>query len=48
ESMRGKKIDMEQIKAKVREQGYGDIDEIAYAEYSEDGTLYIVPMGEKT
>ncbi|WP_025682109.1 YetF domain-containing protein [Paenibacillus maysiensis] len=48
ESMRGKKIDMEQIKAKIREQGYDDIDEIAYAEYSEDGTLYIVPMGEKT
>lgn len=44
ESMRGKTIDIEEIKAKVREQGYNSIDEIAYAELSEDGTLHIVPM----
>lgn len=44
ESMRGKTIDIGEIKAKVREQGYDSIDEIAYAELSEDGTLHIVPM----
>jgi uncharacterized membrane protein YcaP (DUF421 family) len=42
--MRGKSIDIEEIKVKVREQGYDSIDEIAYAEFSEDGTIHIVPM----
>ncbi|WP_226000082.1 DUF421 domain-containing protein [Paenibacillus sp. BJ-4] len=46
ESMRGKQIDKEQTMKKVREQGYDSIDEIAYAEYGEDGTLHIVPMKE--
>ncbi|MDP1512718.1 DUF421 domain-containing protein [Paenibacillus sp. CMAA1739] len=48
ESMRGKTIDVELIKAKAREQGYDSIDEIAYAELSEDGTLHVVPMKENT
>ncbi|MGG4217940.1 DUF421 domain-containing protein [Paenibacillus jamilae] len=47
ESMRGKTIDVEGIKVKAREQGYESIDEIAYAELSEDGTLHVVPTNEK-
>ncbi|WDM24188.1 YetF domain-containing protein [Paenibacillus polymyxa] len=46
ESMRGKTIDVELIKVMAGEQGYDSIDEIAYAELSEDGKLHVVPMKE--
>lgn len=41
ESMLGKQINLEEIKAKAREQGYESLDEIAYAEYTDDGELNI-------
>ncbi|MBT2770873.1 DUF421 domain-containing protein [Halomonas sp. ISL-60] len=42
-SMRGKQIDMDKVKMEIQKQGYDHIKDIAYAEYSEDGTLYIIP-----
>ncbi|WP_339809806.1 DUF421 domain-containing protein [Paenibacillus sp. FSL R7-0189] len=46
ESMRGRSMNKEQIKERVREQGYNCIEDIAYAEYKEDGTLYILPKNK--
>lgn len=46
ESMRGRAMNKEQIKERVREQGYNCIEDIAYAEYKEDGTLYILPKNK--
>lgn len=42
-SMQGKQIDIEQVEKQIREQGYSRIEEIDYAEYGEDGALYIIP-----
>lgn len=41
ESMLGKQINLEEIRAKAREQGYDSLDDIAYAEYADDGKLHI-------
>lgn len=46
ESMRGRSMNKEQIQERVREQGYNCIEDIAYAEYKEDGTLYILPKNK--
>lgn len=43
ESMRGRPMSKEQIRAWVKEQGYNRIEDIAYAEIKEDGTLFIIP-----
>lgn len=45
ESMRGRPMSKEQIRAWVKEQGYNRIEDIAYAEIKEDGTLFIIPKG---
>ncbi|MCF7754059.1 DUF421 domain-containing protein [Paenibacillus xylanexedens] len=42
-SMRGKQIDPDKVRMEMQKQGYNDIKDIAYAEYSEDGMLYIIP-----
>lgn len=42
-SMRGKQIDPDKVRMEMQKQGYNDIKDIAYAEYSEDGLLYIIP-----
>lgn len=47
ESMRGRPMRKVQIQEWVREQGYKRIEDIAYAEYKEDGTLYIIPKDTK-
>ncbi|HFL3236882.1 TPA: DUF421 domain-containing protein, partial [Clostridioides difficile] len=46
-SMRGKKMDPEKVKFDMQRQGYDNIKDIAYAEYDEDGTLYIIPRNKK-
>lgn len=46
-SMRGKKMDPEKVKLDMQRQGYDNIKDIAYAEYGEDGTLYIIPRNKK-
>ncbi|WP_339272775.1 DUF421 domain-containing protein [Paenibacillus sp. FSL W8-0426] len=46
-SMRGKKMDPEKVKLDMQRQGYDNIKDIAYAEYGEDGTLYIIPRETK-
>lgn len=46
-SMRGKKMDPEKVKSDMQRQGYDNIKDIAYAEYGEDGTLYIIPRETK-
>lgn len=46
-SMRGKKVDPEKVKSDMQRQGYDNIKDIAYAEYGEDGTLYIIPRETK-
>lgn len=47
ESMRGRPMKKEQIQEWVRGQGYKRIEDIAYAEYKEDGSLYIIPKNNK-
>lgn len=46
-SMRGKEIDTDKVRIEMQNQGYDNIKDIAYAEYSEDGTLYIIPRKRK-
>ncbi|NUU79369.1 DUF421 domain-containing protein [Paenibacillus xylanilyticus] len=46
-SMRGKEIDTEKVMMEMQKQGYHNIKDIAYAEYREDGTLYIIPRKKK-
>ncbi|GAB1154882.1 DUF421 domain-containing protein [Paenibacillus illinoisensis] len=46
-SMKGKNIDMEMVKVEIQKQGYDDIKDIAYAEYGDDGELYIIPKSKK-
>ncbi|CAH1191050.1 DUF421 domain-containing protein [Paenibacillus sp. JJ-223] len=46
-SLRGKKMDPEKVKLDMQRQGYDNIKDIAYAEYGEDGTLYIIPRETK-
>ncbi|MEN1986094.1 DUF421 domain-containing protein [Paenibacillus hubeiensis] len=46
-SLRGKKMDPEKVKSDMQRQGYDNIKDIAYAEYGEDGTLYIIPRETK-
>ncbi|CAH1056753.1 YetF domain-containing protein [Paenibacillus pseudetheri] len=43
ESMRGRPMNKEQIQKRVKEQGLKSIEDVAYAEFKEDGTLYILP-----
>lgn len=45
ESMRGRPMSKEEIRAWIKEQGYNRIEDIAYAEIKEDGTLFIIPKG---
>ncbi|MFC9708807.1 YetF domain-containing protein [Paenibacillus sp. NPDC056933] len=42
-SMRGSRIDMDKVRKEMQKQGYDNIKDIAYAEYCEDGSLYIIP-----
>lgn len=42
-SMKGKNIDMEMVRVEIKKQGYDNIKDIAYAEYDDDGELYIIP-----
>ncbi|WP_249280994.1 DUF421 domain-containing protein [Paenibacillus sp. 7516] len=42
-SMKGKNIDMEMVRVEIQKQGYDNIKDIAYAEYGDDGELYIIP-----
>jgi len=46
-SMKGKEIDTNRIRVEMQKQGYDNIKDIAYAEYGEDGTLYIIPRTRK-
>ncbi|MEO2203411.1 DUF421 domain-containing protein [Paenibacillus pabuli] len=43
-SMKGKHIDMDMVLIEIQKQGYDNIKDIAYAEYGDDGTLYIIPL----
>lgn len=45
-SMKGKNIDMEMVKVEIQKQGYDNIKDIAYAEYGDDGELYIIPKSK--
>lgn len=45
-SMKGKDIDMEMVRVKIQKQGYDNIKDIAYAEYGDDGELYIIPKSK--
>ncbi|WP_426250259.1 DUF421 domain-containing protein [Paenibacillus pabuli] len=42
-SMRGSHIDLDQVRLEMQKQGYDNMKDIAYAEYGEDGSLYIIP-----
>ncbi|MBT2762086.1 DUF421 domain-containing protein [Paenibacillus sp. ISL-20] len=46
QSMLGKPIDHNEIKQKAREQGFDSLEDIAYAEYGDNGELYIFPKRE--
>ncbi|MGO4790490.1 YetF domain-containing protein [Paenibacillus sp. 2KB_20] len=46
ESMLDKPIDHSEIKSKAREQGFDSLEEIAYAEYGDDGKLYVYSKRE--
>lgn len=46
ESMLGRRIDPELVKKKAREQGFERMDDIAYAEYGDDGELRIYSKHE--
>ncbi|WP_313639400.1 YetF domain-containing protein [Paenibacillus sp.] len=48
DSMRGRQMNKMQIQEWVREQGYKCVEGIAYAEYKEDGSLYIIPKNGKS
>lgn len=43
DSMRGRPMNKIQIQEWIREHGYQCVEDIAYAEYKEDGSLYIIP-----
>jgi uncharacterized membrane protein YcaP (DUF421 family) len=45
-SMKGKNIDMEMVKVEIQKQGYDNIKDIAYAEYGDNGELYIIPKSK--
>ncbi|WP_246058049.1 DUF421 domain-containing protein [Paenibacillus illinoisensis] len=45
-SMKGKNIDMEMVRVEIQKQGYDNIKDIAYAEYGDDGELYIIPKSK--
>ncbi|MFK0521776.1 DUF421 domain-containing protein [Paenibacillus illinoisensis] len=45
-SMKGKSIDMEMVRVEIQKQGYDNIKDIAYAEYGDDGELYIIPKSK--
>ncbi|PIH58778.1 DUF421 domain-containing protein [Paenibacillus sp. LK1] len=46
-SMKGKEMDTDKVRIEMQKQGYDNIKDIAYAEYGEDGTLYIIPRKRK-
>ena len=39
--MLGKPIEQGEIQSKAREQGFDSLEDIAYAEYGDDGKLYV-------
>lgn len=45
--MRGKEINQDKVRIEMQKQGYDHIKHIAYPEYGEDGTLYIIPRKRK-
>ncbi|WP_336780055.1 DUF421 domain-containing protein [Paenibacillus illinoisensis] len=45
-SMKGKNIDMEMVRVEIQKQGYDNIKDIAYAEYGDNGELYIIPKSK--
>lgn len=46
DSMRGRPMNKIQIQEWIEEQGYKRVEDIAYAEYKEDGSLYIIPKNK--
>jgi uncharacterized membrane protein YcaP (DUF421 family) len=46
DSMRGRPMNKIQIQEWVRAQGYKCVEDIVYAEYKEDGSLYIIPKNK--
>ncbi|WP_340003989.1 YetF domain-containing protein [Paenibacillus sp. FSL K6-0276] len=47
DSMRGRPMNKMQIQKWVREQGYKSVEDITYAEYKVDGSLYIITKNRK-
>lgn len=47
DSMRGRPMNKMLIHEWIEEQGYKRIEDIAYAEYKEDGSLYIIPKNKR-